>query len=216
MHTPNAERNFLSNADVGASGSSQSQGLEAMRLALSPEALAPSGCNAGFLRRGGGLSVIFISDTPDSSPDTIGVYSRFLREIQKQYNYPEIRVSSIGGPLPQGCASPNGFVAATPRYQTMAQSFGGLVDSLCNLFWGQTLSSLEAITFGYRKRFFLQGIPRPSSLRVFVDGKELLKGFSTWIYLSEGRSIVFQDWSVPSPNSRIEVEYEEACARILP
>ena len=210
------EKDFLLNISLPLS-SSLNQSMEAVKRALSPEALAPTGCNAGFLRPNARLEIIFISDQEDTSPMPVKHYIDFLKSVKGFRSFYLLRVHSIVGG--NGCWVPEGFISPAPRLIELQQQFGGVFESFCTPNWVQALFPLSAISYNpYRREFFLQGNPLPSSLRVFIDGREMHKDRweSNWAHSSETRSIVFGESSTPPPNSLIEVEYEPVCARILP
>ena len=83
---------------VGTTGSGIEMGLEAAKLALSEPLL--SGENSGFLRSEANLSLIFISDEDDFSPQSTASYQRFFTELKGEEAYRErsrMRISAVVG-----------------------------------------------------------------------------------------------------------------------
>lgn len=68
--SPTLVDDFKRNVLVWTLGSSREQPFEAMKLALSDAMTGPGGANAGFLRPGARLAVIFLSDEDDCSGPT--------------------------------------------------------------------------------------------------------------------------------------------------
>lgn len=62
---PALTTNFTCAASVGTAGNASERPMDGMVAAVSPELLAPGGCNEGFLRDGAILVVTFISDDPN-------------------------------------------------------------------------------------------------------------------------------------------------------
>ena len=91
----------------------------------------------------------------------------------------------------------------------MAQATNGVVASICNQNWSATLSKIGAVTFGFRRQFFLSRTADPNSIKVKVDGKPLTKGANTWSYNASDNSIVFT--TAPKAGSTIQVDYRAIC-----
>ena len=94
----------------------------------------------------------------------------------------------------------------------MAKALRGISDYLGNTKWGQTLSQLGSITFGYKTQFFLSRPADPASIKVKVNGQAVAKGTTTgWSYDSSNNSILFSSKSVPGSGALIEVSYKALC-----
>jgi hypothetical protein len=126
--TAELEQHFKTSVAVGTNGSTQEQGLEAIRLALT----APNkdATNAGFLREGSRLAVIIISDEEDQSPLPVSQYTAFLSQLKGGLK--KITFASLVG-QEGGCQSANGNAEAGLRYIEAAKTFGeyGIVQSIC-------------------------------------------------------------------------------------
>jgi hypothetical protein len=156
--TPNATTAFANNVRVGTTGSAYELGLEASYEAFQSTKL--SGCNQGFYRPDAALSIIYIADESDQSPQPTAFYINFFRNLKGVRNASKIRASAIAGGPNDRCAD---LISSDARYFDVAQQLGGLQISICNANWGQTLSQLGSLTFGYRSQFFLSRPADPSS-----------------------------------------------------
>lgn len=81
---------FGQNVRVGSCGSGSETGLDAMISALEQA----NGCNAGFIRDGANLVVIFVSDEQDAGDTPIQQYVNDLKEIKSPS---QIRIAAIVG-----------------------------------------------------------------------------------------------------------------------
>lgn len=209
-NTPNYEQAFRQYAQVGTGGSSSEQGLEAMRLALS----APNtttGKNKGFLRQDASLSIVTVSDEQDSSPSVVQTYINFLLNLKGKRNRDLVRFNIVIGidenTLAPKC--PSGAAASSGRYLAVAQAFRGVVASICNANWSNTLSRIGSVTFGLKNTFFLSRPADPNSISVKVDGVPVTAGANTWKHEQTDNSIVFK--TAPKANSTIQVTYQAIC-----
>ncbi len=209
-HTPNLERIFRQNANVGTHGSATECGLEAAKLALSPP-LSTTGANKGFLRKDASLSIITISDEPDQSTQPVQFYINFFRNIKGIRNPGMFRYNVVIGydPVTKKNQCPaNGQAQATSngRYVAVANATNGVIASICNNNWASTLSKIGAVTFGLRKQFFLSRPADPKSIVIKVNGKVVSSG---WTYSATDNSIVFK--KAPNPGSTVQVHYKAIC-----
>jgi hypothetical protein len=164
--SPTLVQDFQRNAFVGVCGSGREQGLEAARLALSEPLV--SGANAGFVRRGARLVVIFVSDDDDcSDPERTGAgeeptacttcpvqrYVDFLRgPIAGEPKDLFVAAIAAVDPVtlhPSRCrVEGSGADAehAAYRYAELISAFGerGLVDSVCKASFYDTLVAIAS------------------------------------------------------------------------
>jgi hypothetical protein len=207
QQTPNALQVFANNVKVGLQGSGKEQGIEAAYQAFQPARLKD--CNQGFLRPDATLSIIFVGDEPDSSPEAVSFYVKFFATL-KQGRRDRVRASSVVGP-PSGCTV-NGFrVKPCPHYWDIATQLKGVQASICASNWASTLSQLGSLTFGLKRQFFLSQPADPSSITVKVNGKTIPQGTQGWTYDAASNSIVFASNAIPDPNAKIEVHYKARC-----
>jgi len=203
---PNAESQFANNVRVGTGGAGNEQGLLAAYTALTEPLI--SGANAGFLRTGGALAIIFVSDENDHSFGKIDFYQRIFEQMKGIGNENRVIAAAIVGDQPDGCTNPQtGDAQAGTRYHQLVQVVGGSIGSICSTDFSVTLNQLGLTVAGLSRKFTLSDEnPEESSIVVKVNGQEIQKDFQNgWTF--ENGSIFFQGSYVPPPAATIEVSY---------
>lgn len=212
--TANANTVFANRVNgLGTGGSADEQGLEAAYLALSDPLINTD--NAGFLRTDAALAVVIVSDEEDSSPQTTNFYENFFRNIKGFQNSALFSLSAVVGTTNPSCSSGSGNAAYGSRYIAVAQATGGVVESICNANWGQTLANIGLNSFGLRRSFQLSSQPVPVTISVQVDGvptpATTPAAQVNWTYDAATNTIIFATTAVPDANSVITVTYSVAC-----
>lgn len=209
--TPNPIQTFQQNVKVGVKGSGKERGLEAAYRALIPP--ASLGCNKGFYRQKASLSLIFVSDEPDQSPQPVQFYISFFKALKGRQNLDLIRASAVVGPPPSGCnAGQSGRARSGPRYWEVSTKLKGVQESICSSNWAATLSNIGSITFGYRSQFFLTRQADPKTIVVKVDGQIVPQDPNIgWTYNASDNSILFSKPSIPRPGTTTQVSYLALC-----
>ncbi len=202
-NTPNLSSVLAANVRVGTRGSPTERGLETSYLALSSPSL--TGCNKGFYRPNASLSIVYVSDEPDYSTRIVNFYINFLRSLKGLRHPDKIRVSAIGPPTTtcqrKGC-----------RYRAVVQALRGIYSHITSTNWGSTLSSLGAVTFGYRSQFFLSRPADSKTIRVKVNGQSVSQGGNNgWTYDATNNSVNFGKGAVPAAGTLIEISYNALC-----
>jgi hypothetical protein len=230
--TPAHDRGrFEDNVQVGDNGAgAQESGLEAARLALSPERLheeprgacdqcvdgeecvnnACVGFNRGFLRENAALELVFLSDEEDQSPARVSFYIDFFKSIKGFRNEGLLHASAIVGPRNVGCQSNFGSADAGDRYIDVVDATGGTFHSICVQDYGPALDSIGDRAFGLRVQFFLSRVPDPQTLTVTVEGRAVDEG---WAWDEGSNSVIFDDDTVPQPGDHVEIHYTAFCFR---
>ncbi len=204
--TPGLAATFAAHVQQGTNGSSVEQGLEAMRLALSPPVSTTT--NAGFLRDHSGLTVIVLSDEPDRSGVAPATYVQFLHDLRDPGH---VQFNAIVGDVPGGCQQPGTTAAEGLGYVDVRASTGGAFSSICDTSWVQALTDLGGPLAGYRQRYRLdQPLGGAGEiLSVTVDGVLVPAtgggGMINWTYDPATQSILFTDDAVPPPGAAIVV-----------
>ncbi|HAA58282.1 MAG TPA: hypothetical protein DCE42_26200, partial [Myxococcales bacterium] len=213
--TPNLDATFANNIKQGTSGSPQEKGLESSKAALTAP-LITTGANKGFLRKDASLSIIFISDEADSSGQPVQFYQNFFKNIKGVRNPDRLRVNGIIGydpatkqPKCGGNTGGNAGAQSSGRYLAVINSTQGVVESICNANWAQTLSNIASVTFGLKKKFFLTRAADPKSIVVKVDGVVVNTSSTTWTYDTVDNGINFN--KPPKAGSTVQVEYKAIC-----
>lgn len=216
--TPNARAVFEANTTFPVSRSRWEQGLRMAEFALSPPNTAPMGANVGFLRPNAALAVIVVTNEDDSSFGTPEYFGRTLRALKGKGNENLFSFSVIGGPVPNGCVPPGeaglyGSLAEPSfRYTEVATRTGGIVGSVCDASFEQTLIRIAQALNTLKRVFPMTLPPIVSSIRVtVVDGPSSTvipqNDISGWQYRADTNSVVFLGTYVPPPGSTIRIEY---------
>ncbi|MCC7385944.1 MAG: hypothetical protein IT384_29110 [Deltaproteobacteria bacterium] len=203
--TPAAASAAASRVMLGTGGSPTEMGQEAARAALS-EPLR-SGTNAGFVRPGASLMVVFLSDEDDGSPATD--YIGFFAWLPGALGLEAVAASAIVGPLPSGCTGSGGRAQAGGRYIALSHATTGTVTSICEPGWGNVLADS---TPPLKRRFLLTRTPTPSTIQVLVDGAEVpaadpITHAQLWTYDAQANAVVFAIGAIPPLGSSVEVRY---------
>ena len=210
---PSPEEVFARNAAIGATETATEQGLEGAYLALSNPLIF--GHNAGFLRPDAVLSIIFVSDEDDQSPNSTDFYTNYFLSIKGFRNTNLFSASSIVGDAPGGCDGAGGNAFSGERYIAVTQRTGGVFQSICTDNWSRSLEELSASAFGFKSRFFLTNQPVIDTIRVVVDGQEIParepEGTANWAYDFGTNSINFSAFATPEPSAQLSIEYVAEC-----
>lgn len=210
--TENPQATFIANTTFPDSRTRWEQGLRMAQLALTAPAI--TGPNAGFLRPNAALAVIAVSDEDDSSFGDTSYYARFFRGAKGKGNENLVSFSVIGGTAPNGCYPPGeqifygGLAEPAFRYSAVATKTGGVVGSLCDTSFENTLIQIAQALNTLRRVFPLSLKPDASTLSVIVNGvtipRDVVNG---WQYRTETQSIAFLGNYVPPPGAAIRIEY---------
>jgi hypothetical protein len=216
--TPDARAVFERNTTFMANRSRWEQGLRMAQFALSPPLISPGQPNAGFVRPNAALAVIVVTNEDDSSFGPSEYYGRVFRSLKGKGNENLVSFSVIGGPVPNGCVPPGeaqlyGSLAEPSfRYTEVATRTGGIVGSICDASFEQTLIRIAQALNTLKRVFPLTLPPIASSIRVtVVDGATSTvvpqNDVTGWQYRADTNSVVFLGTYVPPPGSTIRIEY---------
>ena len=184
--TPDYQGLFAERVQVGVDGSDREAGIDAAFSALSEPLV--SGANAGFMRDGASLSIIYVSDENDCTDrgalsgytDALACYDHYdelvpVRDLIEDYeglkrNDDRILVSAIVGP--QVTANCNG---ATPgfRYSSMAKAFGGVEGSICQSSFASIMSELGLQASGVLSSFQLTYAAVEDTIEVYINSDQV-------------------------------------------
>lgn len=219
--TEDIEVQFGEMVAVGVSGSGIEMGLEAAKLALSEPLL--SGDNAGFLREDANLSIIFVSDEEDSSPDPAVDYLRFWSELKGEAAYRDhgiVNVSGVVGkdePPYEGmasCESDNGAATYGSRYVDLVVRTEGELESICDEDFSPIAADLGLLASGLELVFELSQAADPRDLHaaLYADRSEEsfirdLERDVDYTFDAEHNAIVFDAAHIPPAETYIVVDY---------
>jgi hypothetical protein len=210
--TPNPRQVFLQNTTFPPSRARLEQGLRMLELALTEP--NRSGANAGLLRPNAALAVIVVTDEDDSSYGDPAYYARFLRSLKGPGNENLSSLSIIGGTTPDGCFPPGeeiyfgGLAEPSFRYSSVATKTGGIIGSICEGSFEETLLKIATALNTLRRVFPLSLKPDPTTITVLVNGSPVPRDVvNGWQYRSETQSITFLGNYVPPPGAILRFEY---------
>jgi len=203
-NTPNGAAEFEANCALGTNGSWVEKGLQYGYEAL-VDAQNNNPPNQGFWRDEALLLVIYVSDEADGSGD----WSTYLSYYQGLKADPDdVYLSAIcgtDGVNAVSCWGPGGSADAGYGYVDVANATGGILGSICDADWSQTMSEVGWLaTANVIDTFELSEDGIPSSIEVSVNGAAVLTG---WVFDEPLNSIVFDPAVVPAYGDTIEVYY---------
>ena len=209
-NTPNAADVFRDLVNVGTCGNGFEMGLEAARIALTPELL--TGNNAGFIRENAELSLIFVSDEEDVSPLPVNEYINAFREVKGQRSREAINASSLTVIDPALCDNAAGSSAGA-RYIDVAAQTQGVARDLCSQDFASIVTDLSLNSSRLQDVFYLSRTPDLNTLSVTVEAGPLACDSGAWSFefINEGGedrpAIVFERDALPPIGSQITVRY---------
>ena len=122
--------------------------------------------------------------------------------------------STISGDVPNGCEPPGeeiyygSHADPSTRLTDMARRTGGVVGSICDASFENTLVRIAQALNTLRKVFPLTLKPEESTLSVLVDGVPIPRDPSNgWTFNSQLRSVQFTGTYIPPPGSKVTVQY---------
>lgn len=176
------------------------EGFDRTLAALSPEALGAGGCNEALLRDDAALYVLAIADSSDESSLS---WSDFLAELAAMKGDSDaVIVNAIAGDWPVGCE----YADAAGGWYEATVATGGVYLEICATDWASHVRSDVADRFPGESSFELSEWPADGEVRVYVDGEEVLSG---WSYDVVDHAVQFED--PLSAETEITVVYEVGC-----
>jgi hypothetical protein len=223
---------FAVMASLGTGGSSTEEGLLAAFRALTAPTPGIQDTNRGFYRESASLHIVTISDEEDQSAPRItrNEFVTFLQDLKPDAETP-VTFSSIVGPTPNGCHSPDADAVPGSIYIAVTNAIGGVFRSICEEDWDPVLEELGLQAAGLRREYFLSELPVPGTVEVWVvDGDVQYDGLNQadippsssvpeqctqlgktncfpYAYDNIRNSILMTDF-VPSPLAEINIKYD--------
>jgi len=214
---------FNSYAKMGVNGSGFEHGLKAAHLAIEKSL---NGTNQALIRSNSFLSIIVVSDEEDDgiglSKTDAGTGKNFTTEGLTNFKYTHndfityvngvkgkgnFAVTAITGTRDQAgalCRSAHSKpVEEGTQYINAAKATGGMVQSICEANWSQSLGEIGQDLTAQISQIALQKTPHVPSLEVKVNGNVV----TSWDYIAGSNSIKFQAMSSPPPGAEIRVTY---------
>lgn len=215
--TPDPRRVFEQNTTFPSSRSRWEQGLRMTQLGLTSPNIDPGQPNAGFLRPNAALAIIVLTNEDDSSFGTTDHYARVFKALKGKGNENLVSFSVIGGTIPNGCVPPGetGLYGSTAdpaiRYAEVATKTGGIIGSICDASFEQTLTRIAQALNTLKRVFPLTLQPIVNSISVTVAGAPVPQDpVNGWQYRADTNSVVFLGNYVPPPGSIVRLTYAYA------
>jgi hypothetical protein len=204
---PDPDALFTEVVNVGAEGG----GIEA---GLAGAALLLERAKDGFPRPDSSISVIFVSDEQDASPQSVHVYANRFFELRGQRQRQAFNASALTVTELDAC-TPEQFAASSSgtRYVETARLTGGISANLCEDDFTQIVLDLALTTSSLLDTFYLRAKPALDSLTLLVDGVPVPCTDGSWRYdlvEREGAlvpAILFELDRIPAPGAEVLVEY---------
>ncbi len=200
--TPSADSVFSSMALLGTNGTGNEAGIGAAYSALE---LRKDGYNAGFIRDGGSLQVINVSDEQDhTTAITKNEFAQYLLGLEASKE--DVGYSSIV--TPPGVFGINGETPGTD-YLWVTSQVGGQYFDIREQDWSSLLDALGMEALGLKREFFLSQVPVVDTIEVTVRDDDVTWSFlpdEDWTY-DEGRNSVTFLSFVPDPYAEVLIDY---------
>lgn len=208
--TPNFLEELKKKIFIGQDGSTIEEGLSAMATVLSETYLATEG--KGFLRDDSFLNIIVLSNEDDSSPEAWNVYADFLDKLRPNHEdgSKSWAMNFFGVlSLQDSCSSSDwGYKYPGTKYMQLVDYSGGYKGSLCSTDLYKSVSSIKARIIQILTDYHLDRLPTVDSIRVFVNGNEVLKNNENgWSYIAERNLVRFNGTAVPKADDGIRVDF---------
>lgn len=213
-NTPDPKAVFDSITTFPKSRTRWEQGLRMAQFAVSPPNVDAGQPNAGFLRPNAALAIIVVSDEDDSSFASTDYFARAFQGAKGPGNEALVSFSTIAGTTPSGCTPVGeenfyGSLAEPAfRYSAVSTKTSGVVGSICDASFENTLVQIAQALNTLRRVFPLTLKPTPGTLTVKVNGMVVpADPVNGWQYREETNSIVFLGSYIPPPAAEIRLEY---------
>ena len=200
---PGLTQAFLTNVQVGTSGSDSEKGLEASLLALegtTPDTFGP------YRRPDANLAVIYVSDDDDHSSEAVGSILSALNQHMSGMTGTLAAHALVA--MPPGCSEETENYGL--RYMETAIATGGTSTSICDTDFEAAFSDIGVACFGDAATFHLEQAAKPETLEVLVNG---VTCDGSWTLSPDVSSIVFDFDSecFPAPGVPVVIRYVPLC-----
>ena len=208
--TPNGLGVLAQNLRVGIGATYTENFFSPLQQALS-EPLT-SGYNAGFLREGSYLVVLFLTDTDDQSNITPQAMYDFLVQLKGDADRFFIGAAFIPDAEVMSCSGESieiNRLDNLPQFFKMTQA---ATFSLCDPDFGQKLAEIGQVIAKRAQTMLLKKIPKKGTIKVLVGDTELINDpHAGWTYNAALNAIEFGseiDWEQFPDNTFPQVNFE--------
>ena len=214
--TPNTDDGdalFQDLVSVGTCGAGYEMGIESAYRAVTEPMV--NGANEGFLREDAYLSIIFVSDEEDASPQPVNDYINAFRDVKGQRARDVFNASALVVTSLDECDRRQVESGASPgtRYLDLAEQTGGVTGNICADDFGVIVEELSLTSSRLTEVFFLSDDPDPSTIEVGVEEEIIPCDAGVWTFARadddgvDRPAIVFDRGNLPPPNSKITIQY---------
>lgn len=227
---PNIVQNFVTNATQGATGSGDERAFQSMFDALS------SPLNMGMLRPSAFFAIVILSDEDDFTdpnrpegswqmpggiPDhdynnpNLPTVDSVVAQLDKltsstsanrRYNVSAITVMDSTCQQSHLPSSPTTVVGQ--RYMDLANQTGGIVGSICDASYANSLNFIQQRIVELTTQFALATAPDPASIVVTVNNAVVPQDATNgWTYDATTNAITFHGTAVPPASAAINVQF---------
>ncbi|MEN0065596.1 MAG: MYXO-CTERM sorting domain-containing protein [Myxococcota bacterium] len=195
LNGPGAAAEFASQVNVGTAGNANEQGIQRAYDSTQPGGDAAPGST--FLRQDAVLSVVMVSDEPDSSTITpLQAYTYWLG----------LKNNDPGKVVVNGILNTN----AAGGYDQLITLASGQTFDIVNTTWGSDLAQIATGSLA-SLAFPLNDIPVPESILVRSNGVPI----EGWIYDQSQNGVLFDGSNRPASGTLVTVEYIEDCEGVI-
>ncbi len=218
---------FSEYVNVGTNGSSFEHGLKAADLAI--ELSEQGTTNDSLVRSDAFLAVIVVSDEQD---DGIGISEfdaytlrNFWDEGLTRFRFTEDdMITALNNRKGEGkfaisaitpvreadgslCSAPHSKpVEEGTQYIKAAQKSGGIIQSICEVNWSESLAKMGLDLTAQISQISLEGKPDVATLKVEFDGVL----YEKWQYIEGSNALKFDPNDLPPPGAKISIFYYKA------
>ena len=199
---------------LGQLGSDLERGIDSVKAVLDADYLSSEG--RGFLRPEAYLATIYLTNEDDWGLTKVDDMIAFMDVVKPKLadgrrgwisNF--IGVTSVNG----NCATNPDLKEPGLKYMQLSDASGGLKESICLSGLGKAVENVKIRIVQILSDFKLGRKPIETSLKVFVNGKEVPNGnVNGWQYIPEGYIIRFYGEAIPGAFDTISVDFKPADA----
>ncbi len=195
---------------MGSQGSSQEEGLEAARRALSEPLISSE--NAGFLRDDAFLAVLVLSNENDYSADKTQNYIDFFNELKPPLAGRErgwmLNFIGVTGKPEENCRTFSDYKDVGHRYLELVQVSHGQSHTICTTNLKTAIDNLQNALLTLLTEISLERKPDPETIVVMFNGTKIPQSADNgWTYSAEKNSVAFHGKYIPKTITKIDIYY---------
>lgn len=215
-NTSNLVNHIRSRIQIGTSGSDLERGLESIVRVLDPNYLGGDG--NGFFREDALLAIVALSNEDDYSSNSVSYYKDYFDALKPPFKGGAKAwvLNFIGVPnLESSCSTALDGIYKEPglRWIELADYSGGRVEAVCDTSLATAVNNVRKKIVEIMTDFHLGRIPVVSSIKVWINGKEIPQSTTNgWEYIPGDEILRFHGDAVPGADDRVVVDFTPASA----